>query len=114
LRQGAPDEVPGQTKARPSGGTRSVSKAEATELPVLQPALEAVARNDFAAALAAISMHQRRFPSGQLAEEREALRVRALVGLGLMAEARSAEAAFRERFPHSAVRRQVAEMLERQ
>ena len=62
-------------------------------------------------ALAAIAEHQRRFPSGQLAEEREALRVKALLGLGRMSEAQSAGATFRERFSSSALRERIDEML---
>jgi hypothetical protein len=43
----------------------------------------------------------RQFPKGQLAEEREALRVRSLLGAGRMAEGQSAAAAFANRFPRS-------------
>jgi len=73
----------------------------ALELKVLQPARAAVARDDFLSALAAIAEHERRFPEGQLAEEREALRVQALLGLQRTEEASRAAAAFRERFPGS-------------
>ncbi len=84
------------------------------ELHVLRSAQQAVSRADFALALAAIADHQRRFPSGQLAEEREALRVKALLGLGRLAEAQRAGAAFRERFSHSALLERIDEMLETQ
>ncbi len=73
----------------------------AQELKVLQPARAAVARGDFSAALASIVEHQRRFPDGQLSEEREALRVQALSGLGRTDEATRAAIAFRKRFPGS-------------
>lgn len=73
----------------------------AQELKVLQPARAAVARGDFSAALASIAEHQRRFPDGQLSEEREALRVQALSGLGRTDEATRAAIAFRKRFPGS-------------
>ena len=86
-------------------------KADVMELQVLRPAQQAVSRGDFAAALAAIAEHQRRFPSGQLAEEREALRVKALLGLGRMSEAQSAGATFHERFSSSALRERIDEML---
>ncbi len=104
--------LPRQTKAK-AAAAKSVSESEAyaRELPVLQPALDAVARNDFTAALTAIAAHQSRFPSGQLAEEREALRVKALAGLGRMPEAVRAGATFRQRFPHSALLNQIQEML---
>jgi hypothetical protein len=73
----------------------------ALELKVLQPARAAVARDDFSSALVAIDEHERRFPDGQLAEEREALRVQALLGLQRTEEASRAADAFRERFPGS-------------
>jgi hypothetical protein len=73
----------------------------ALELKVLQPARAAVARGDFSSALSSIAEHQRRFPDGQLSEEREALRVQALSGLGRTDEATRAAIAFRKRFPGS-------------
>lgn len=97
-------------KAKPSKPATE-EQAYAMELLVLQPALEAVARRDFATSLAAIVAHQRRFPSGQLAEEREGLRVKALLGLGRIPEAMHAGALFRERFPHSALLGQIRELL---
>jgi hypothetical protein len=81
------------------------------ELRVLQPAQRAVAQGSFASALAVIAEHQRRFPSGRLAEEREALRVKALLGLGRSAEAQRTGAAFRKRFPRSALHGRIDEML---
>jgi len=76
-------------------------EAYALELKWLGPARPAVARGDYAAALAAIGAHARRFPAGRLAEEREALRVQALVGLGRANEAQRAAHAFQARFPAS-------------
>ena len=84
----------------------------ARELRVLRPAQRAVARGDFASALAPIEAHRRQFPAGRLAEEREALHVKALVGLGRTAEARRRGAAFRARFPRSALLGSIDEMLE--
>lgn len=91
--------------------TRSGVDAYALELPVLQPAQRAVARRDFASALAAIAEHQAQFPSGVLAEEREALRVRVFVGLGRMEDARRAAQSFRKRFPKSALHDRIDRML---
>jgi len=71
------------------------------ELRLLRQARAAVAREDFAAALPPIAEHTRDFPNGRLAEEREALRVKALVGLGRNAEARRAATSFAARFPRS-------------
>jgi hypothetical protein len=76
-------------------------EAYALELKLLSPARAAVARADFAGALAAVGEHERHFPAGRLAEEREALRVQALSGLHRTNDARRAAAAFRARFPGS-------------
>jgi len=89
-----------------------LSRAEAlrAELRLLRHARAAVAREDFAAALPPIAEHARWFKDGRLAEEREALRVKALVGLGRTEDARRAAAAFRTRFPHSALLPAVQQM----
>lgn len=71
------------------------------ELLLLQGARAAVAAADFTTARDALQEHARRFPSGQLAEEREALRVKTLLGLGRSQEARQAARAFEARFPDS-------------
>ena len=73
------------------------------ELRLLRPARASIARGDFAAALPPIREHTRLFKSGRLVEEREALRVRALWGLGRADEARLAATSFRIRFPRSAL-----------
>jgi hypothetical protein len=88
------------------------SEIYAMELRVLQPAQWALARKDYAFVLASVAEHQRRFPAGRLAEEREALRVKALLGLGRDAEAKHAGTAFQKRFPDSALGPRVEEMLE--
>lgn len=71
------------------------------EVVLLQRARAAVARKDFAGALPPLSAHARRFKDGRLAEEREALRVKALAGLGRTEDARETAAAFASRFPRS-------------
>ena len=86
------------------------ASAERAELHLLQQARAAVARGDFAAALSPIAEHTRLFKNGRLAEEREALRVKALVGLGRVREARHAAAAFRARFPRSVLSPAVSQM----
>ena len=53
--------------------------------------------------LAASAEHERRFPTGWLAEQRDAMRVRSLAGAGRADEARRAAVAFGERFPRSAL-----------
>jgi hypothetical protein len=104
------DEAP-PARARVISPPR-LSRADAVraELTLLRPARAAVAREDFAAALPPIAEHARRFKDGRLTEEREALRVKALVGLGRSDEARRAAAAFRAHFPHSVLLPAVGQM----
>jgi hypothetical protein len=80
------------------------------ELRLLRQARAAVARQDFTSALRPIAEHARRFKEGRLAEEREALRVRALSGLGRSEEARRAASAFEARFPRSVLLPAVRQM----
>lgn len=82
------------------------------ELRLLRLARAAVARRDFAAALSPITEHTRRFSEGHLAEEREALRVRALAGLGRTQEARHAADSFAARFPRSVLLPAVRQMID--
>ena len=80
------------------------------ELRLLRRARAAVGRTDYAAALLPIGEHARRFPDGKLAEEREALRVKSLAGLGRTEQARRAAARFEARFPHSVLSPAVSRM----
>jgi hypothetical protein len=64
-------------------------------------ALSALARGAPSAALASLEQHARRFPAGQLEEEREALWVQALAAAGRADQARSRAERFRRRFPDS-------------
>jgi hypothetical protein len=96
----------------PAIETPRLSRADAAraELHLLRQARAAVARQDFSAALLPIAEHARRFKDGRLAEEREALRVKALAGLGRTEEARRAAAAFEARFPRSVLLPAVSQM----
>jgi len=123
-------EVPGGPSAAPVGegprepsvhrgvepaatATRSTPRsALSDELRLLAPARAALARRDFAGALVAIGDHARRFRDGRLVEEREALRVKALAGLGRAQEARAVAADFRRRFPRSALLPAIAGSLD--
>ncbi|HXJ19061.1 MAG TPA: hypothetical protein VMT03_02425 [Polyangia bacterium] len=91
------EEAPAQpvAPARPSEDTASA------ELRLLRQARDAVARQDYAAALPPLAEHARRFKNGRLTEEREALRIKALAGLGRTDEARRAAQGFQNRFPRS-------------
>lgn len=98
----APAAVSAQDALAPvEESRRSKAPVSQEELRLLTQARTAVAREDFNAALRPIAEHARRFRDGRLAEEREALRVKALAGLGRRDEARRAAAAFEDRFPRS-------------
>jgi hypothetical protein len=88
----------------------SAAETARAELHLLREAHAAVARRDFSAALVPIAEHARKFKNGRLAEEREALRVKALSGLGRTDEARRAAAAFRAHFPRSVLLPAVSQM----
>ena len=98
--------------AAPTVASPSPSPVDAAreELHLMRQARAAVARGDFAEAISPINEHTRRFRNGRLVEEREALRVKALVGLGRSQEARHAAAAFRTRFPRSVLLPAVGQM----
>jgi hypothetical protein len=89
--------------AKPHRSTRSATAQEsyAAEIHLLTRAQVAYASREFTDTLALVAEHGRRFPSGRLAEEREALRVRALAGAGRTEESRRAAAAFTSQFPRS-------------
>jgi hypothetical protein len=82
------------------------------ELRILQQARAEVAGGNFAAALQLLAEQARRSKTGQLAEEREALRVRALAGLGRHDDARRVAADFEARFPRSPLLPAVATMAD--
>lgn len=77
------------------------------ELELLQRAHAAYSRRDFPVALTLVTEHARRFPRGQLAEQREALRVRSLIGSGRIDEAHRVAVAFAARFPRSVLLQQL-------
>jgi hypothetical protein len=79
----------------------TAQESYAAELDLLARAQVACASREFSNALVLVAEHGRKFPNGRLAEEREALRVRALEGAGRTNEARRASAAFASRFPRS-------------
>jgi hypothetical protein len=82
------------------------------ELLLLGEARSALAELDFAAALVPLGEHARQFEDGTLAEEREALLVHALSGLGRAEEARHVAIAFEKRFPRSALLGAVRRLVE--
>jgi outer membrane protein assembly factor BamD (BamD/ComL family) len=99
----APPPAPAAAPATAgSHGARSVNVQQyAIELTLLEPARSSISRGDYPAALSALDQHRREFPNGQLSQEREALRVRALWSLGHKTAALGAARAFRKRYPRS-------------
>jgi hypothetical protein len=95
--------APSTPAPRPHRAVHSPTAREsyAAELALLKRAQVAYAEGDDPEALALVAEHGRRFPSGRLAEEREALRVRTLTRTGRTEDARQAAAAFAVRFPRS-------------
>lgn len=96
----APPGRPKSTAQVESGAATSI-QTYAIEAGLLEPARRGIGSGNYSAAMGAIARHQREYPRGQLAEEREALRVRALWGMGQKPAAESAAAAFRKRYPRS-------------
>jgi hypothetical protein len=96
-----PAPEPERAVAPAEGGPPSSVQQYAVELGLLEPARSSIGRGDYGGALGAIARHQREYPRGQLAQEREALRVRALWGMGQRSQAESAAVSFRKRYPRS-------------
>ena len=96
-----PTPTPEAPAATPALGRPRGPSGKNAELRLLRPARAALSRGDFADALSLTSEHARRFPSGSMVEEREALRVKSLAGLGRGLEAQRAANAFHARFPRS-------------
>ena len=93
-------------------GLRATPVPTNAELQLLRLARQDLTRGDFAGALAAVAEHERQFRHGSLVEEREALRVKSLAGLGRDDEAQRAAAQFHARFPHSVLLSTFGRMTE--
>ncbi len=83
------------------GAPSSGSSSLAAERALLDDARGALGSGDAARALGLLDEHARRFPKGQLGEEREALAIQALVALGRRDEARARAASFKAALPNS-------------
>lgn len=99
--QPAPPKVTTSTvdAGTPRPGARDLSLS--AERALLEVARAALAKGETAAALDALTQHERDFANGRLVEEREALMIRALLTAGRDAEAQARTARFKERFPES-------------
>jgi hypothetical protein len=81
------------------------------EYRLIDTAHSAVSSGQFERALSLIDAHADRFPRGQLAQQRERLRIEALVATRRIDEARSAAARFRQQFPNGILRPSVERAL---
>src|SRR5262249_41841518 len=102
-RTAAPAPAPAPPGAVPSDAPSVEQRDErlAAQRALLEIARTALARGHGAAALGALVRHGRRFPDGQLSEERGALLVQALVAVGDYARAREEAGRFRKHYPRS-------------
>jgi hypothetical protein len=102
---GKQDRLRSREKLEPDREPASPAAADQADVgqerALLEMAQVALGRGKGSEALDALGQHQSRFPRGELREERESLRIQALLALGRTDEARSAAAAFHERFPTS-------------
>jgi hypothetical protein len=90
-----PASKPSQSAPAPSRSTLSQERA------LVERARAAVARRDGLSALEALTEHERTFPDGKLAEERDALVVQALALAGRSDDARRRGLQFESRYPGS-------------
>lgn len=90
---------PSLATAKPSATAKPVS--DAAERVLIEKIHSALGHGDPAGALSAVAEHEKQFPSGSHADEREALAVQALSRQGRMDEARARADRFRKRFPGS-------------
>lgn len=93
-------DVPASTTHHPASSTEQPGQL-ADERLLLDVARRSLEQQDAVAALDAVARHERRYPNGILAQEREAMAVRALMQLGRTGEARARAERFRVRFPDS-------------
>jgi TolA-binding protein len=100
----APSASPSASvRAHASDGEGQLGRERAS----LEVARTALTRGDFDAAASALDRHTRDFPRGQLAEERESMRVQVLVGQRRYDQARETAARFRKNFPQSLLQQSV-------
>jgi len=104
--------APARPLASPAAGEGPSAKGLAAERALLDVARSALARGEAAEALAAADRHAREYPDGALAEEREAIAIKALVALGRRDEARARLRELERKHPNSLVLRAVKSAVE--
>ncbi len=92
--------APSVTHAVPAMTPPSAFAPPRPEIAILKEARESLGSNP-ARALALVDEHARSHPKGTLGQEREMIRIQALVGLGRKDEARALADAFKKRNPNS-------------
>lgn len=110
VRVEVPVERPAPAVA-PRPAAPSSDRLLAEERAIVEMGRTALARGESALALKHCQDHAKRFPGGQLAEEREVLWIRALVAAGRTADAKTRAASFQKRFPHSLLTGSVLESI---
>lgn len=99
---------------RPDSGASSTSSEEiARERRLIEAARAAVTRGNVPIALDAINRHAEQFPSGRFIEEREAIRILALLAAGRVDAARQRANVFARRYPRSLFLRSIEQELSR-
>jgi hypothetical protein len=93
--------APATSTSAPSRGGASTTANLRAERLLLERATAALMRGDANSALGALREHAQRFPRGELAEEREVLRVRALRAAGQNDAADQSAKDFKRQFPSS-------------
>jgi hypothetical protein len=96
-----PASRPSSPRVRPRPAESSESETFADEARLLQRIYGALKRDDVDAALRLVAEHRRRFPAGQLVQERRAVEVEALCSSGRTRQGRAKAAAFEADFPGS-------------
>lgn len=107
---GAPSSRPLESRVPEGRGGSGASLAR--EQALIDVARQAFVRDHPLDALAAAERHQAEFPSGQLAEERDALRVLALIKAGRHDEGARRASEFLRRYPRSVLAPAVSSALE--
>jgi len=101
-------------RTAPSSGPESRDQSLRAERELLDVARTAVARGDGKSALSVLQQHANRFPKGRLAEEREALRIQALLLAGRGEEAKARASEFEQEHPDSLMLPGIAPALSRE
>ena len=97
----APEPPPSAAPVAPHNSAAPSSSSLAAERSLIDAGRSALGAGDAAKALTLFDEHARRYPRGQLGEEREALSIQTLAVLGRFDEARARAARFRQLNPHS-------------